>query len=255
MQVTGHNALTKLKALIGPKDPAKGNEYTTLQAEKDTLRSFYGVDRLDNAFFVSETIHEAQIEDTMLFGQGNNIDPAQAWQVSSIKNKGSKTLGNNENTPIHQILLQNQVELALIVISPTLVMNNDFVFVMDEFYRTKFQICAFKKKAIDKTNLQALFGDLAPQVHSLDLLDVEFRRGDSVLLVVEGAKAVEEIQELVGKFGIKVGSDFEKKKRKTTQGYQFINNNLKSEANCLIREYGSYIFTFPNAERNREKIA
>jgi len=68
VQIEGKNALAKLKALIGPRDPAKGNDRTASQSEKDTLRSFYGVDRLDNAFFVSDTVHEAQIEDGVLFG-------------------------------------------------------------------------------------------------------------------------------------------------------------------------------------------
>ena len=76
-----------------------------------------------------------------------------------------------------------------------------------------------------------------------------------MFLVVEKAKAIEEAQELIGKFGIKLGSDFEKKKRKTAPGFNFMNNpNLKSEANSLIHDYGSYMFCFPNAERNQEKI-
>ena len=134
-------------------------------------------------------------------------------------------------------------------------MNNDFVFIMEEFSRSKFNICALKKKQIDKPNLEALFQELVPKVHSLELLDMEFKRGDSVLIVVEKPKAIEEAQELIGKFGIKTGSDFEKKKRKVQAGFNFMNNhNLKSEANSLIHEYGSYMFCFPNAERNKEKI-
>jgi len=74
-------------------------------------------------------------------------------------------------------------------------------------------------------------------------------------MVVEKPKAIEEAQELIGKFGIKLGSDFEKKKRKTQIGYNFMNNyNHKSADNSLINEYGSYMFCFPNAERNKEKI-
>lgn len=135
-------------------------------------------------------------------------------------------------------------------------MNSDFVYVIEEFYRAKFNICALKKKPIGKPNLEALFQDLIPKVHSLELLDMEFRRGDSIVMVVEKPKAIEEAQELIGKFGIKVGSDFEKKKRKTQAGFNFMNNNnLKSDGNGLIHEYGSYIFCFPNAERNKEKIS
>jgi len=141
------------------------------------------------------------------------------------------------------------------VISPSLVLNNDFIYVFDEFHRAKFNICAFKKKKVDKPTLEVLFEDLVPKVHSLELLDLEFKRGDSVFLVVEKAKAIDEAQELIGKFGIKVGADFEKKKRKATMGFNFMNNpNLKGEANALIHDYGSYMFCFPNAERNQARI-
>jgi len=37
-------------------------------AAKDQLRAFYGVDRVDNAFFVSESVDEALVEEAALFG-------------------------------------------------------------------------------------------------------------------------------------------------------------------------------------------
>jgi hypothetical protein len=49
------------------------------------------------------------------------------------------------------------MELALVVISPTLVRNNDFIYVLDELSRAKFNICALKKKKIDSLNLEYLF--------------------------------------------------------------------------------------------------
>ena len=61
-QISGFNALPKLKALVGPKNPTKGNESLQGRMEKETLGSFYGVDRIDNAFFVSETVAEAILE-------------------------------------------------------------------------------------------------------------------------------------------------------------------------------------------------
>lgn len=56
----GQNAVSKLKAIIGSKTPGQGS---SLKPEKDTLRSFYGIDRLDNAFFISETVLETQMEE------------------------------------------------------------------------------------------------------------------------------------------------------------------------------------------------
>jgi len=106
------------------------------------------------------------------------------------------------------------MELAMIVISPNLVRNNDFVYVLDELSRAKFNICAIKKKKIDMLNLEYLFKDLAPKTHSLSTLEGEFNRGESVILVVEKTKAITEVQELIGTFSIKINSDWEKKKSK-----------------------------------------
>ena len=46
----------------------------------------------------------------------------------------------------------------------------------------------------------------------MDVLEQEFKRGDSVLIVVEKSKAVQAAQDLIGKVSIKVNSDWEKKK-------------------------------------------
>lgn len=48
----GQNALTKLKELVGNRDPSKCKK-------SDKLRAYYGVDRLDNAYFISETVYES----------------------------------------------------------------------------------------------------------------------------------------------------------------------------------------------------
>lgn len=57
--VEGINALTKLKAIIGLKDPR--------DKELSSLTNFYGVDRVDNAFYVSETVAEAFVDQKVLF--------------------------------------------------------------------------------------------------------------------------------------------------------------------------------------------
>lgn len=162
--------------------------------------------------------------------------------------------------PAGQLLLQNQMELALIVISPALVKNNDFVYVLDDFYRAKFSLCALKKRALSRDDLTALFGDLIPKVHNLAVLEKEFFRGESVLMVLEKAKALESAQALIGKFGIKVPSDYEiKRLSKKALGLQHVNRlgmgGGAADDSSMIREYGSYIFCFPNADLNERKIA
>lgn len=60
--ITGSNALPKMRELVGDKDPARA-----AGERSDTLRSYYGVDRLDNGFIVSESIFESKVEEEMLF--------------------------------------------------------------------------------------------------------------------------------------------------------------------------------------------
>lgn len=83
--------------------------------------------------------------------------------------------------------------MALVLISPTLVTNHDFVFVIDEFNRAKFNIVALKKCKVEGEKLETLFKDLVPRVHNLDMLSNEFTRGESILVVLEKSKAIEEV--------------------------------------------------------------
>jgi len=59
--VSGQGCIQKVKHFIGEKDPS--------HAHKDSLRAFYGSDRLDNAFFVSDNVHEALLERDILFSR------------------------------------------------------------------------------------------------------------------------------------------------------------------------------------------
>ena len=127
-----------------------------------------------------------------------------------------------------------------------MVQNNDFVYILDDFSRQKFNICAVKKTKLTTESLQTLFGDLCPRVHTLNVLDHEFRRGDSFLMVVEKLRAIDDAQDLVGKSSIKINSDWEKKKTTKQVGFQF--NYGFQDNNSLVSQYGSYIFTFPSQE-------
>lgn len=48
-----------MQQIIGHRDPKL--------ASKDSLRSFYGVDRVDNGYFISENFSESLIERDYLF--------------------------------------------------------------------------------------------------------------------------------------------------------------------------------------------
>ena len=116
---------------------------------EQSLRAYYGTDRFDNAFFVSETVSEAILEDKILFGgvKGDDEnDLSASWQIESVQSQGA--LSANANT-----------ELVHVVISPTLVKSNDFVYVIEDFYRAKFTICGIKKRAFKKEEIAEHFKD------------------------------------------------------------------------------------------------
>ena len=82
----------------------------------------------------------------------------------------------------------------MVVISPTLVQSNDFVFVLDDIIRAKFNLCALTRQSLEKEDIDTLFGDLAPRFYNIDVLaGNEFSKGASIVLVVEKEKAVSEI--------------------------------------------------------------
>ena len=113
----------------------------------------------------------------------------------------------------------NLPELACVVISPTLVKNNDFVFVIDEFHRAKFNIVAIKKRSLSKEEIEQIFKSQIPRVHHLEPLDQEFKRGESVIVVLEKAKAIKSCNTQIGNFSIKAAGDFLKLKKTGTKGF------------------------------------
>ena len=113
-------------------------------------------------------------------------------------------------------LASQKLELVYVLISPSLVQNNDFVYVIEDFYRAKFTICAIKKRTFSRQDLQTHFKDCMPRLHNLDHLEQEFKRGDSVMLVLEKpGKAVEAANKLIGEVSIKTFNDFLKRKKDT----------------------------------------
>lgn len=111
-------------------------------AAKDSLRSFYGVDRFDNAFYVSETFAESLIDRDFLF-MDNSVGlfgDSSIGQVKSISAPDMQGKTSLQNPNI--FLMQHLPELALVLISPTLVSNNDFVYVLEDLHRSKFGICS-----------------------------------------------------------------------------------------------------------------
>jgi len=110
-------------------------------------------------------------------------------------------------------------ELALVILTPTLVKNHDFVFLMDEFNRNKFNVAALMKKELSREDLQLYFKDLIPKFHDLDCLEPEFAKGESVIIVLEKSRAIEDAAELIGKSSVKMNCDWEKKKKKKSQGF------------------------------------
>jgi hypothetical protein len=119
------------------------------------------MDRVDNAFFVSETILEAQKEDQAFFGgQDLNDDKNDLQSRWTITDTQPDTTSS-----------QQKLELVYVLISPSLVHNNDFVYVIEDFYRAKFTVCAIQKRSLNRQDLQAHFKDCLPRTHNIEHLE------------------------------------------------------------------------------------
>lgn len=89
---------------------------------------------------------------------------------------------------------------------------------------------------------------------------LEFKKeGGCVFAVVEKEKAVQELNELVGRLEIKSKNDIEKykKKQSSAASSSMMFGSYQNEQQSLIQEYGPYIFTFPigGHQANQRKIA
>jgi len=94
------------------------------------------MDRVDNAIFLSDSVIEAKQESELLFVDKQNKLGSQIISLVDPKNDN--------------LLLNNPVELAYVIISPSLVKTNEFVYVLDDFYRSKFIVSAMKKRSVNR---------------------------------------------------------------------------------------------------------
>ena len=69
--------------------------------------------------------------------------------------------------------------------------------------------------------------------------------------VVEKSKAIAGAQQLIGHSSVKIASDFTKHKKSGQKGFQF---KSAMEEETLVHEYGSFIFSIPDANRNQERV-
>ena len=113
--VSGPDAIVVTKGVIGPRDPT--------QAGKDTLRGTFGNHRFDAAYFNTETFTESMNEKNLIFGMArpDNLLPSDR--------AGKKVFGEGS-------------ELALILISPTLVQQKEYPFIIEDFLKSKFTMAS-----------------------------------------------------------------------------------------------------------------
>merc|ERR1711871_1934051 len=112
-------------------------------------------------------------------------------------------------------------QLAIVIISPTLVKNNDYIHVIEDFHRSKFRVCAIKHKQLTSEDVATHFKEMTPATHKLEMLDMEFKKGESVIIVLEKPNCVAAAKETIGHVSIKIGSDFIKNKRVEERGFAF----------------------------------
>jgi len=253
--VQGKHAISKVKQIIGDKDPKLSSMM------KNTMRSFYATDRFDNAFFVSENFSESLVERDFLFaeeiatGQGGSVVP-KGDKAQEEQKSDKKTI-----SPMDLIMAAKMPELAILVIGPTLVRSGDFIYIIDDIHRQKFNICGVRKSPVKKFDVQALFGDQARNYDVEVLWENEFKpsesadENDCLILVLEKEKAVTELQGLVGRnCKVLAKGDFDKcKKKQSAFGSSFGLNN--SSQRSFIEDYGAYVYSFPGAPQNQRKVA
>ena len=83
----------------------------------------------------------------------------------------------------------------MVVFAPQLVQSNDFVFVLDDLHRSKFNLVAVNRlpSVLDRSDLEALFAEMTPRFYSIDALEQHiFAHSLSgiVMAVVEKEKAI-----------------------------------------------------------------
>lgn len=72
-------------------------------------------------------------------------------------------------------MLANANQLALVLIAPSLVQSGDFVYIIDDINRQKYNIAGVRKANLNKDDLTVLFKDLAPRMYNIDVMwDNEF---------------------------------------------------------------------------------
>lgn len=113
------------------------------------MRSFYGVDRVDNGYFISENFSESLIERDYLFAPPTPIVPG-------------RTLKSLAPQAPPGIMGGPTIELALLLFAPTLVSSNDFVFVLDDLHRrSKFNLASLVRlpQSPSREDLDLLFAE------------------------------------------------------------------------------------------------
>jgi nucleoside diphosphate kinase len=93
------------KQIIGERDPK--------QAAKDSMRSFYGQDRVDNGYFISENFSESLIERDFLFSQREYTFQEAKRVIRATSSQQAAKIGG--------VVISSGKELALILMSPTIV--------------------------------------------------------------------------------------------------------------------------------------
>lgn len=122
----------------------------------------------------------------------------------------------------------------MVVLAPAIVANNDFVFILDDLQRSKFNICSIVRMPttshLELEDLQFLFQEQTPRFFSLEALEsLIFKQdGGVVMVVVEKEKAVQEVNEVVGKLEIKGKADVDKYKKKAAPSQMMFGSSFDS---------------------------
>lgn len=188
--ISGRDALFSVEQVLGSVIPG---------AEKsDQLRQYYGKDRIHNGFYSSTDYFEACTDIQQLF-PGIAIVPSLVEGVGEIERLSPSQF---HSTVTKSQSVANQTDLIMLVISPTALINSDHVYIIEDLIKSKYTVCETSIQKLTRQDIDFLFEDQR-RFLILDILEKEFQKGESMLIVLEKEYALTDIHKLIGKFEIK----------------------------------------------------
>lgn len=108
--------------------------------------------------------------------------------ITSEERKIDKICGNDGLNYFEQ--------LSLVIISPTLMLNKDYAYVLGDLMNSSLKISAIGLKQLSKDDIDQMFSKRTN--FKLNLIEYELLKAPSLCIVIEGQQAIKTINESIG---------------------------------------------------------